>query len=458
MKNSSDPTGSVWRSAGFRLAFYYGFLATCTMIATVVIIYIRTTTVFYQQMTRQVEQERQKMTERFNTDGLQALTLEIERQLSDGNNDSSEIFLLLGPDGRKLAGNLDAPPKNLAHHDRRLLSQGGKSIEGYITQHTLSDGSIIYVGNNLRDQEAVESLVASGIGGALVAAVLLLIGGIFVFRQELVESITPLRRTLLQVANGDLKARVQAVGSNDEFDLLGKDINRMIDRIEVLINGVQHVSNTIAHNLRTPLTRILLRLRDCAAEENVSAEQRQKFDKTVAEIEDLIAVFEKLLHIAEAEAGAGRIQFQPVELCSVVREVLEFYAVLAEQSGGQIHCDLGNDGEVRILGDADLMAQALSNLVDNALKHGGLHTTVSLTVDTSQGLVTVGVSDNGTGVPVHHVEQLGNRFFRLNREVAGHGLGLSAVAAIVASHGGSLQFADAQPGLSVRMVLPLHQP
>lgn len=454
MDRRSDTSSSSWRSSGFRLAVYYGFLVTVVMVVTVAIIYMRTAMVFYHRMEHQAAIIVDELKDLYATGGSATLVQTIERHLADGVNDASEIFLLVGPDGRKVTGNLDAAPQNLNGRDRRLVIRSGKPIMAYLSGNKLSDGSVLYVGSDLQDQDAFEALVAHGIGVAVAVAFVLLLAGLFVFRQQLDRSIAPLRRALHRVASGEVEARVPPSRSRDEFALLGDDINRTLERIETLMNGVQHVSNTIAHNLRTPLTRVMLRMRAGADDTSATPEQRAKFEQAAMDIEDLVAVFEKLLHIAEAEAGAGRIPFVAVDVPTVVAEVLDFYEVMAEQTGTQLLCEMTPGSAPHMLGDPTLLAQALSTLVDNALKYAGPGARIAVEVGESAGTVSVAVRDNGPGVAPQHLSQLGQRFFRLDRDLAGHGLGLSAVAAIVASHGGTLHFQDAAPGLRVRMDFP----
>jgi signal transduction histidine kinase len=261
---------------------------------------------------------------------------------------------------------------------------------------------------------------------------------------------------LARVAGGEIKERVEPMGQEDEFALLGNDINRMLDRIEVLMNGVRHVSDTIAHNLRTPLTRILLHLRTAAEEVGTSAVQKRNIENSVLAIEELISVFEKLLQIAETEAGTRRIDFHPVDLSSVVSEVLDFYEAVAEAQGAKLLFD--PCGKVMVMGDPDLLAGAIANLVDNALKYGGAGTKVEIKDETLGNHILLTVKDNGPGIPAQELKQLGTRFFRLDRRVAGHGLGVASVAAVVALHGGRIWFDDASPGLRVCMEFPQHFP
>ena len=442
----------------YYLAFYYGLLVMITMITTVSIIYMQTVGVMHQGMTRQVSTASQKLASRYATAGAPGLIQDIERELAGDQSSAGEVFLYLSPEGMKLAGNLDSPnagTDNPPGGDRRLVLRGGEQVMAYVIGRTLPDGSQLLVGHDLRDQEVIESLVTRGIALACAVAMAMLIGGLFVFRLELDRSVEVIRRTLTRVAAGAIKERVAPLGQDDEFALLGTEINRMLERIEVLMDGVRHVSDTIAHNLRTPLTRILLRLRTVADQPELDISQKTSIDAAVRDIEDLTSVFEKLLQIAEAEAGAQRIRFQTVALSSIVREVLDFYETVAEAQSAKLTFQPGENASV--LGDPDLLASAIANLVDNALKYAGAGATVSITSESTHDHVLLTVTDNGPGIAAKDLPQLGTRFFRLDRTVSGHGLGVASVAAVVALHGGRIWFKDAMPGLVVCMEFPRHR-
>ena len=455
MKAQTDFAPRHWRSVGFRLAFYYGFLVTITMIATVSIIYMQTVGVLYQGVVRQVTAVNQKLTARFTSGGAQAVTRDISLALSDDLNSTTEIFLYLDPQGLRLAGNLDAFPAHmdgLPSGDRERVMRAGKQAWAYVTVQRLPDGSQLLVGSDLRDQEGIESLVTRGIAMASLVAVVFLIGGLFVFRQELDRSVEAIRRTLTRVSNGEIKDRVDALGHDDEFAQLGHEINKMLDHVEVLMQGVRHVSDIIAHNLRTPLTRILFRLRTVADEVSISADNKGSIEDAIRDIEELISVFEKLLRIAETEAGARRTSLQPVDLSYVVSEVIDFYEALADLQAAKIVCD--TPGRQLVIGDPDLLAGAIANLIENALKYGGIGTTVTVQTETTGDRVILTVKDDGPGIPVQEMAQLGTRFFRRDRTISGHGLGLASVSAVVALHYGRLWFDNATPGLLVGVAFP----
>ena len=450
-----DKLRQLWRSVGFRLAFYYGFLVAITMLCALAIIYLQTVGVLHQRMERQVELAGQQLLANVNEGDTEATSAAIARALADGHNSDSEIYLLIDPQGRKLAGNLDHAPAHVARRGetQTRVVRDGRGIEAYLVAHALPDGGTLLVGQDMRDQELIESLVASASAAAGIVAVLLLIGGTFVFRQELERSVGAVRLTATRIASGGrLQERVAESGEDDEFALLNREINTMLDRIESLMDGVRHVSNTIAHNLRTPLTRILVRLRN-AEQAGIDPAQRQDaIAGAIREIEELTLVFEKLLQIAEAEAGARRRHFTQVSIDVIADDVLELYEAVAEAQDAVL---LREPSDAVVLpGDRDLLAGAIANLLDNALKYAGPGAVVRVgTQETPEG-TRLTVQDNGPGVPDAELARLGTRFHRLNPDAPGHGLGLASVQAVAALHGGRLRFENAAPGLRAAIELP----
>lgn len=446
----------LWRSVGFRLAFYYGLLVAITMLAALAIVYMQTVGVLQQRMVRQVAASMQQLMVRYDARGADGVAGEISNALSDGRNSDNEIYLLTDREGNKLAGNLDQMPSQAPDAGdgvHRRVVRAGQTVIAYLVMRPLPDGGLLVVGHDLRDQESIESLVASASAAAGIVAVLLLIGGTFVFRQELERSVGAVRRTAARIAAGELQERVEPSGEEDEFALLEHDINAMLDRIQSLMDGVRHVSNTIAHNLRTPLTRVLVRLRAAEAGLGEDDPQREAVATAIRELEELAVVFEKLLQIAEVEAGARRQQFAPVALHVIADDVAELYEAVAELRGIAL---LREPADMAMaLGDRDLLAGAAANLLDNALKYAGSGATVRVGTHTVDGRAQLFVQDDGPGIPYAEHERIGVRFHRLDRSVPGHGLGLASVLAVVALHGGRLDFADAKPGLRACIDLPM---
>ncbi len=446
----------LWASAGFRLAGYVGFLVAMTLTATLSIVYLQTVGVIQQRMVHALSFEATQLESRYQDGGVEAVVTAVNDLMGDGRSSDDELLLLTDATGRTRAGNLEAPSERLfAGPYQRTVVRNGKPVFGRLLVRDLPDGSQLVVGRDLRDQQAIETLVLRASLAAVLVATLLLIGGTFVFRQALDRSVGSIRTTAARIAAGDLQERVALSGQEDEFDLLNRDINHMLDRIQSLMDGVRHVSDTIAHNLRTPLTRVLLRLRHVSAEGTTASPEalQRTIDAAAQDLEELAVTFEKLLQITEVEAGTRRMPFHTVALGAVVADVCDMYDAVAETQGSTLVCQHGDDAPVH--GDADLLAGVVVNLVDNALKYGGPGATVTVAAQRTPHHVVLTVQDNGPGIDPTEFARLGTRFHRLHRTLPGHGLGLASVRAVVALHGGTLQFGDAAPGLRVQVTLPL---
>ena len=444
--------GRPWRSASTRLVLDYGLLLAITMAGTIAIVYLRTVDVVYKGVAREVLAVERNLQAEFDKGGLAALKQSIDDALLDTRNIDTELFLLTDAEGNRLAGNFDArraKDEEISQGMRRHVTRSGVGINAYLMVHRLPDGHVLWVGNDLRDEQAIEAYVTNGIAIATAVAVVLLAGGIYLFNRELERRVGVIRATLALVSSGTLTQRVGLIEGNDEFALLGRDINKMLDQIELLMDGVRHVSDTIAHNLRTPLTRILLQLRALADRGDADAQLQQRLAAVIADIEGLTHVFEKLLQISEAESGALRRRFEPVAVDAIARDVLEVYDGVA---GATLTFEPAEPA--RVLGEPDLLAGALVNLVDNALKFARSDICVTVGIRLQNGLVELTVRDNGPGIAPQERSRLGARFLRLDRARPGHGLGLASVRAVVALHGGQLAFEDAQPSLLVRISLP----
>lgn len=447
----------VWRhSAAFRLALAFAGMAMLTMVITLSVFYIRTVVLLEQRTLRQIASTTQQLEARFDQGGRAALVQAIEESLGDGQDSDRELLVLLDAEGRRIAGStrFADPPASGSDIEEQTLLRSGHPSPGYLTTRKLPDGSRLVVGHDRSEQLQMAELVGDAIKAATFLALLLVVGGTYLFRDLLEQRIGALRKTAAQVAAGQLAERVQPSERDDEFALLEHDINRMLDRIEGLMQGVRHVSDTIAHNLRTPLTRALARLHEAQRAGSDAAALRAASAATIRELEQLNTVFHKLLQIAEAEAGAQRQQFTPLSLQAIAADVVELYAAVAEDQGCTLR--LLGDGPAQVLGDRDLLASAIANLVDNALKYSAQtpDARVEVAVRARDDSVEITVCDNGPGVPAAALARLGQRFFRLDERLPGTGLGLASVGAIAQLHGASLTFEDAAPGLRARLKLP----
>jgi signal transduction histidine kinase len=289
--------------------------------------------------------------------------------------------------------------------------------------------------------------------GGLCALVLAILGALL-FRHRLEARLAAIRRTAREIEAGDLSRRIPVSGYDDEFERLGREINQMLDWIEHLMDGVRHVSNAIAHDLRTPLGRIRGRLDEALRPGHGAAHLVTTARDAIGQIDELIRVFDRLLQIAEAESGTRRQAFAPVRIESVIADIVELYDAEAEERGISLVATV--DEAVATLGDRSLLASAVANLIDNALKYAGEAATVRVRAIRDPDRVSIIVEDNGPGIPASERRRVIERFYRVDRSrsVPGNGLGLSIVSAIASLHWGSLLLEDASPGLRACLLLP----
>jgi signal transduction histidine kinase len=451
----TGPIGRWWSSIAFRQALIYGALVVFTMIVLLVILYEQTVGTWQRRIDRQLETTTQRLVGHYDKNGAAALASHIESLLGDGIDSDTEVYTLIAADGHKLAGNLTVTPDittptpSIAEH---YVQRAGRPSHSRLLITGLRDGARLIVGRDMQDQRELDTLVSrASLWGAAVT-VLMAVSGALLFRRQLERRIAAIRRTTLEIERGDLARRVPISSQEDEFARLSRDINSMLDRIHGLMEGVRHVSNTIAHNIRTPLSRILARLYTAQAAPDPSATLPAAVETAISEIQDLNVVFEKLLRIAELESGARRQTFGAVSLNAVAVNALELYDALAEAKGLALTHSL--DGNPTTAGDGDLLANAVANLIDNAIKYTPSGGRVHLETRRDGASVSITVRDSGRGIPEDERERVGARFYRLDHAIPGWGLGLASVRAIARLHGGSLQLLDAQPGLLARLVLP----
>lgn len=447
--------GKIWHSVAFRLALITGRLVVISIVLLSAVFYFGTVGILARDTDSKITAIAQRFADDAERSGLQPLAIRIEQTLSDGVDSDTEIYLLTDSAGRKIAGNISAWTDGAAPVDRVIdhaVVRDGRPSAGRMLLHRLSNGALLVVGRDMNDLNEIRSLIgrAIAIGGLL--ALLLAVGGTLLFRREIERRIWAIRHAASDIEAGNLSRRIPLSGEPDEFDRLSADINHMLDRIEHLMEGVRHVSNTIAHNLRTPLGRIRGHLEEASHGKPEEQSLAAGGNFAIEEIDGLIAVLDKLLQIAEAESGTRRQPFEPVALREVVTTLLELYDAAVEAQGITMVSDI--QGEPVVLGDKDLLASILANLLDNALKYAGSPATIEVRVTQEIDKITLIVQDNGPGIPPEERSKVLQRFYRLDRRQQGNGLGLSIVAAITHLHGGTLHLEDAAPGLRVRIILP----
>jgi signal transduction histidine kinase len=267
---------------------------------------------------------------------------------------------------------------------------------------------------------------------------------------RVIRRIEAIHQTCREIMDGDLSRRMPVTGSGDDFDKLAKNLNRMLERIESLMVVVQQISNNIAHDLRTPLTRLRTRLEQ--ARNGEADDMQAQIDEAIMDAEELLATFNALLRIARIESGSSPVEFTTLDLSSLIQDVAELYEPVAAQNQQQL---IINDyGPVTAQGDRHLLFQALANLVENAIRHTPEGTSITLEASTSASGPKVQVADTGPGIPAQLHQKVFQHFFRVDtsRSTSGSGLGLSLVRAVADIHHARIELMDNLPGLKVTLV------
>jgi signal transduction histidine kinase len=318
----------------------------------------------------------------------------------------------------------------------------------------LQGGFHLLIGRDIEVRAQLRHMLADAMLSAAAIAVVLGCVGAWAVRGLFRATIADVSAAAVAVSAGDLSRRVRITGVGDEFDLLAETINDMLDRIGRLMDGVRQVSNAIAHDLRTPITRARARLEDAATHARTETDLHAAIERAQVDLDGVVSVFEALLRIAEIEAGARRSAFAPVDVAPVLQDLAELYDAAAEARGQRLEHDIMP--ELPVFGDRDMIQQAVANLLDNALKFGPPGSAIRLSGQCGPDGVSIIVADAGPGIPDADRPRATERFFRgeTARNTPGSGLGLALVQAVAALHGGVLYLEDNNPGLRAVLRLP----
>ena len=387
----------------------------------------------------------------YEENGLAGLVEAVNERVAASGDDSA-VYLLTGPSLRPIAGNLTAWPLNADRaaagwYELRLV-KGGATATTRVMHFALPAGFHLLVGRNIQERIRIRGRILETMGwGAAVVFGLAIIGGL-IFRRLVIHRVEAIQRAAAGIVEGDLSRRVPTRGTGDEFDLLAETINRMLHQIEQLVDGVRHVSNAIAHDLRTPLAEVRGRLEQMLAG---PGRDPAEIEGALADVDRLIGMFNALLRLAEIDSGVRRAGFERVELGQLLQDVIELYEPTAEAKSVELAAELPS--KVAIDGDPSLIAQAVGNLVDNAVKYAAPGGHVHVTLEANPAAVVI--ADDGPGIPAPERSRATQRFWRGDRSrgTPGVGLGLSVVEAVARLHGGRLDLDDNSPGLRATLFL-----
>ena len=444
------------RSAGFRFGAVYAILLALSAAALAFFLWWSTAGLLERQTGAAIAADAQGLSERWSEGGLPGLVVTIEDRLAQ-NVDDDAIYLLTDSKMKRIAGNLASWPPAVdaagPWYDLPIMRAGIKSLAS-VQRYELPGGFHLLIGRDVQIRSQLRKMLTDALLWAVGGVLLLATIGALVIRNLFRRTLANISATSVAIAGGDFAQRVRLSGRGDEFDQIAEVINDMLDRIGRLMDGVRQVSNAIAHDLRTPITRARTRLEDAALHADSADDLRAAIERATQDLDGIVGVFQALLRIAEIEAGSRRSSFARFDLAPLLAEVVDLYGALAEERG--IVLRLEAPDSVPAYGDKAMVQQAIANLVDNAVKFSPDSATVRLTAAVS-AMVFVSVEDQGTGIPPLERARATDRFYRgeTARSTPGSGLGLSLVLAVAQLHGGSLRLEDNRPGLRAILSLPL---
>jgi signal transduction histidine kinase len=454
---------TVRSSSTLKLAFIYVIAFCAAVFGLLGYVYWSTVVYLYEKSDRAISVEHALLTKSYEAGGRDGLVILINRRLTDGYF-SDWVYLLVDQSFDYVAGNAKSWPSTLRGHDgwstvapADWQSAAAKRPPLRATYQVLPDGHHLLLGREIGDLDQFGESVTIGLASA--AALFLILAaaaGISTSRRS-VARIEAINATSREIMRSGLGERIPLRGTGDEWDGLAENLNSMLDRIEELVETNRQVSDNVAHDLRTPLTRMRGRLeRACNQKLDLSRYQSLVND-TISELDEILTTFSSLLRISQIEARDRTAAFRNMDLNGIVREVVELFEPAAEERAVRLKLSLGEAASV--VGDRDLLFDAVSNLIDNAIKHGGDRGEVGIAVaQVAEGPV-LSITDRGLGIPIEERKLVLRRFYRLerSRNRPGNGLGLSLVAAVANLHGAHIAMADNAPGLKIELHFPVPQ-
>jgi signal transduction histidine kinase len=470
--------GKLLRTTAFQLTLVYLLIFILFAASLLGYFALNTRRLITEQITTTVNTEISGLSEQYAQGGIRRLVIVVDLR---SRRPGSSLYLVTTPTGEGLAGNVGSLEPGVLDHPgwletnyRRLDAPEGSDHRALVQVVQLPGGFHLLVGRDLEERERLFGIIQNaGQWSIALVIVLGLIGGFFVSRRVL-KRIDAMTGTAQTIMRGDLTGRLPIAGTGDELDRLAENVNAMLERIEALMRGLKEVSDNIAHDLKTPLTRLRNRCEEALRNPSGESGYRAALESTIAESDDLIRTFDALLMIARAESGQARDNMTEFDAAQIVRDVGELYEPLAEEKGLELKVEAPTAAPVR--GNRELVSQALANLIDNAIKYAapngnadtvangaanngsanGAPAEIIVAAGNEGERIALSVADHGPGIPEADRGRVVERFVRLeqSRSAPGSGLGLSLASAVARLHGGELKLEDNRPGLRSIIALP----
>lgn len=452
--------GKLFRTTAFKLSL--AFLVLFSVGAGLVLTSVgaRVKEVLDEQIQQTVDAEIRALSEQYTQGGIRQLTDAVERRV---RAPGGSLYLLSTHTGEFIAGNIENPRFTPVGGDDLVETLYRRRGEPEVGPHPallrlflIPGGFRLLIGHDIEDHSVLRDILGRALGVSLFWLVLVgVFGGLFV-SYRMLERVDVLSASARRIMAGDMNERLAVSGAGDELDRLAENLNAMLARIAELMVGLREVSDNIAHDLKTPLTRMRNHAEDAVRREADPVKLKEALGAVIAESDELIGIFNALLMIARAEAGYSSDNLAVYDADTVVRDIVEMYEPVAEEQGVQLQCSSQSD--LFISGSRELLGQAIVNLIDNALKYGrgDGDSRIDVSAGRSGDRIEITVADHGPGVSATDRERLTGRFVRLenSRTQPGSGLGLSMAAAIARLHHGQLRIEDNSPGLKVTLSLP----
>jgi signal transduction histidine kinase len=450
----------VLRSSTFRYAIIYMLVFGISVAGVLGFVYWQTVRVIASQTDDTIQAEITGLAEQYRQFGLLGL-VRIIRERSQAAPGRRGLYLLADRNYNRIEGNLSSWPPIARGEpntvDFLVATDAGEETKPQVARartFALPGGFYLLVGRDMTERTDFTKLMTDAlIGGLILTAVFGLAGGILMSR-SLLARIEGINRTTEGILQGDLARRMPVRGNRDEFDRLATSLNAMLDQIDGLMTGMRGVADNIAHDLRSPISRLRSRLEVTLMSEADADGYRRAMEDAIREADGILATFNALLEIALAEAGAVRDRFSPIDLSALANDAGELYGPVAEEKG-QILASAIEPG-VTVPGNSHLLAQAVANLLDNAIKYTPEGGRISLDVRRDGDGAVLDIRDSGPGIPEEARGRVLDRFVRLDasRSAPGAGLGLSLVSAVARLHKATLTLTDNTPGLHITLHFP----
>jgi signal transduction histidine kinase len=393
----------------------------------------------------------------YERNGRAGLIVLIQQRMTD-KSFADGVYIFVDPSLATLRGNIKVWPATVAAARGWTEFRAPEPLPNTTSRpllramlETFPSGDRLLVGRDISDLDSfTDQIKTAVISGIALIFVLAGVASILVTRRTVgrIEAINATSRAIMLSA---LDKRIPLRGTNDEWDSVAENLNLMLDRIETLMGEVKQVSDNVAHDLRTPLTRMRGRLEKAYHGQRIGENDQSLLGDTIADLDAVLRIFSSLTRIAQIETQARKGAFRTVNLFEIASEVIELYDAAAEQDGTRL--TVIGDREVLVTGDRDLIFDAIANLVDNSIKHGRAGGQVVVATENIDGTPAISITDDGAGIPADEYEHVFKRFYRLehSRYTPGNGLGLSLVAAVARIHGARIEMYDNAPGLKLTL-------